>query len=219
MKIFIYGDDNAVGIKPNADDILRKNIELYDESCKWTSMIGESCDEIIKNAVVGRTILGNNVANKSADKTIIDDLWRSFNGDISKIKNVDLFIIMLGTNDFKIENRTSIIDVVSHLNGVIKTIKLCCPEGKIMVVSPPRIIEGTLVTDFYYKGGTLRSAGYNFRCFNLCYNNGYIYVNGFNAEVGEDGERLSLSGHKYIAEKVNKAILKLKQNNNAEEME
>lgn len=208
MNIFIYGDSNTVGYKPNADGYKKDAVvEYYEKEQLWWYPLTKN-HNVVVNAKCGRCICHENkwLENRNAKITFMQDLYLSYDGDEHKINNLDLFIIMLGTNDFKSEYNDSIFVLLNGLNDIIGKLKNVSPKAEIMIISPPQIIEGTPITEKYYKNAKLKVAGFNYQSFIYAKRNNFLHLSAMQAKVGEDGEHLLAEGHKFLGQNVCKYL-------------
>jgi len=217
MNIYIYGDSNTVGYVPNLDGYKKNaNVSYYNKEDLWWHGLSQK-GSVKVNAKCGRCVCHENrwLEGRNAARTFMKDVCSDFNCS-NELKEIDLFIIMLGTNDFKHEYRASVFTVIGGLELLINQAKIMMPNASIVVVSPPLIKEGTAITDKYYVGGKIKTIGYDYRLRIFCEHFGYNFVSGINAEVGEDGEHLTIQGHKKLGELVSEKINHLKQMQNEE---
>ena len=93
--------------------------------------------------------------------------------------------------------------------GVLAEIIKDKTGAKIMLISPPKIVENTKITSKYYVGGEEKSRKLNLLYERLAQDSGYMFVSGFDLEIGEDGEHLTKIGHQKLGERVAKNIKNL----------
>lgn len=201
MNILVYGDSNSACLKPSLN-MYKKNgtMEFYDnKDCWWYEL--SKINTIILNALPGRCVCHENkwLPYRNASETIINDVAGVY----------DLAIFMLGTNDLKSEYEFDGRQIMLEFNEIIKKVKKMCGNPEIIVVSPPRVVEGTPITDKYYKGAEEKSLQLDWYYKNMAIYNGYHFVSGLEAEVGIDGEHLTEDGHKYIGDAVMAKIKEL----------
>lgn len=191
MKIFIYGDSNTWGCVPNLEGYSKnaKIKQFNKEDIWWHPLIQNN--EVIVNGLCGRAINNENpwLEGRNATKTINDD-----------IKNIkaDLTIIMLGTNDCKSMYNLTAEDITNQLKELSETIESKL-NAKIMIISPVKIKEGNKITDKYYKGAEEKSIKLANLYNKLAQEKNYLFVSALDLNLGEDGEHLTLQGHKTLA--------------------
>lgn len=219
MNIFIYGDSNTAGYIPNDEGYSKDAVpEYFKKSDLWWAGL-EKENFVVVNALCGRAVCHENkwLEKRNSSVTFEDDLKVSFSDEVIKIEDVDAFIIMLGTNDLKTMYNSSVLEVVGGIDNLIKRFKQFNPGAEVVIVSPPQIKEGTKVTSLYYSGASLKVAGLNYQLHRYCMAKGYSIVSGSSAEVGEDGEHLTIEGHKLLGDRVFQAVNNI--NKSKEELE
>lgn len=80
-------------------------------------------------------------------------------------------------------------------------------KSKNCNISPAPIIENNALTQKYYVGAQKKSEELDKLFKTLAKQNDDIFVSGANLEVGEDGEHLTLLGHKQLKEKIVRRFL------------
>lgn len=191
MNILVYGDSNSYGCKPSLDTYKKNgNVEIYNGNEMWWYPLSKE-NVIVNNSFPGRCVCHESkwLPYRNASETISTDVCGQF----------DLAIFMLGTNDLKSEYKeTSCREIAFELNEIIKKVKRMCGSPEVILISPPRIVEGSPITDKYYKGAQEKSVELDWYYKNFAIYNGYHFVSGLDAEVGIDGEHLTNKGHQYI---------------------
>lgn len=204
MKIFIYGDSNTFGQKPNLDGYSKNaKIERYDKKDIWWSELN---DEVCVNGLSGRAVCSDSfwLEGRNASKTIENDL-----------KNVeaDVCVVFLGTNDLKSGYNLNAEQIAKEMQKLLEIIEQKL-NSKIVLIGPPTIKEGNVITDKYYVGAQKKSKELNMRYSLLAKEKNFSFVLGKNLEVGEDGEHLTKEGHKMLGQKVKCEIEKIKESQN-----
>lgn len=200
MNIYIYGDSNTWGYMPNVNGYSKNAIpQQYDKENIWWNCLTKK-HNVIVNGLCGRAINNDNpwLEGRNASKTIEQDL--------NEIKHkIDLCIIQLGTNDCKSSYNLTAKQIAENMKNLIFKIKnkLNC---EILIISPAIIKSGNKVTDKYYVGAETKSLELNEEYLKLSNELNINFIYGTNAEVGEDGEHLTINGHKYLSEKINRKI-------------
>lgn len=198
-NIFVYGDSNTWGYFPtltpySGDDNNTKRFPL--DKIWWNSLTKKY--NVYYNGVNGRTINSDHyeLPNRNACKTIDNDFVN---------ENIDLVILMLGTNDLKDIYNLKVNDLINHCDLLIKKIKNRY-QCDILLICPPLIYD-TIVTHEKYSNGINKIKEYEKCLFKYTQSNNYYFVSGINAEVGVDGEHLTEKGHnelgQIVLEKVN----------------
>ena len=199
IKIFAYGDSNTWGYYPtlNSYDGNDYNTKRFNLNEIWWSYLDNN--EVIFNGVNGRTINNDHpdLPNRNAMKTIQDDLVDT---------NIDLTIIMLGTNDLKDCYKLTVDDIINNLEKLINVFKEKY-QSKIMLLCPPLILD-TIVTHEKYTNGIEKIKEYERKLSRYCVDNNYLFTSAVSCEVGVDGEHLTKDGHKRLGLIVNNRIKK-----------
>ena len=201
MNIFIYGDSNTWGYMPNLAGY-KKNALVFQftNSQCWWSGLENNGHNVLVDGLCGRTIARENpwLNGRNALKT----MYKTF---CELPKNTDLIILQLGTNDCKSVYDLSPQEIADNLEVLINKIRVVS-SAEIMIISPPKIVTGTEITDKYYIGGEMKSVMLDGVYKALAIKNGCMFVSGLEAEVGEDGEHLTAKGHRQLGNNVNKAV-------------
>ena len=156
-------------------------------------------NEAFVDGVCGGCIAHENkwLENRNASVTICEDL-KAF-GDL------DVVIVWLGTNDCKSMYGDTAKVIAGNLENLVKTIENIT-KAKMVLVSPVCINENTPITKKYYLGACEKSKALDTLYRELAERKGYAFVSGVDLEVGEDGEHLTLSGHKELSMRIQKII-------------
>ena len=106
-KIICYGDSNTFG--HNAVSFTR-----YDKDTRWCGILSTNLSdkaEVIEMGLNGRCIMNDGLMNSDRNA------FGSIENDISGIKDVDLFVIMLGTNDCKADFALTADDIAENMGN------------------------------------------------------------------------------------------------------
>ena len=195
MKILIYGDSNTWGQVPDAngyskDAVIRK----YPLTSLWWYELSK-VHNVVVNGLSGRAISNDNpwLKGRNAMKTLKDDL--------KGINNIDLLIIQLGTNDCKSRYNLSEDEITLQMRQLIYEFKKLF-DCDVILLSPALIKEGNIITDKFYKGGEEKSRKLTSSYSKLADELNIGFVSALECEIGEDGEHLTVEGHKMLSEKV-----------------
>jgi lysophospholipase L1-like esterase len=194
MKILIYGDSNTWGYVPNINGYSSESIpQQYNEEDLWWYPLKEE-HEVIVDGLCGRCIDNESpwLEGRNAYKTIEED----FNGMIP-----DMIIVQLGTNDCKHIYGNTATDIMISMTNLIHKMETLT-QAKIMMLGPVRIKPGNKITDKYYKGAEGKSIQLNELYKKLSSSKGYGFVSGLDLETGEDGEHLTIGGHRTLSKLV-----------------
>jgi lysophospholipase L1-like esterase len=189
MNIVLYGDSNTYGYSPDGkryenrfSNILKnkyKNYNIYEEG------------------LVGRTTIYN---DPRENRKAIDNIKETLN----KYENIDLFIIMLGTNDYKINNASNLDDVKSSMDKLLNVIIESNIIKKLLIISPIALSKDIAKLDdnFNYNSYLLSLNSYKaYEELAKKYNALFFDAKDI-ASPGIDGEHLNIEGHLAIANKL-----------------
>ena len=194
MDVVLYGDSNTYGLMPEGgryenrySEILKKYFDLK--------------VNIYEEGLVGRTTIYNDYR---PNRKAIDDIDIT----LSKYKNIDLFVIMLGTNDYKKSNARSAKELKKGMNKLLNKINGFGNVKKILVISPILLSEniGSLDSDFDYNSYLLSKKGYTVYK-ELADNYNALFFDAKQvAKAGMDGEHFDEYSHMELANNLIKII-------------
>lgn len=211
-RILCYGDSNTYGYQP-------ENGERYSEKIRWTGILS---NRLGKRYVVIEEGLNNRTTALEPE----GEPWRSgllyLEPCLRSHIPVDVFILMLGSNDMKIVFHQTPESIGNHLRLLIREIRRISkeknPQGrecKILLISPIRISEKLLQKDETGEFGGMWAIELSRKLSPVyekiakeeqCY-----YLDG--ATVTEpsqvDGLHLSPEGHRKMAEAIEEKILEI----------
>ncbi len=202
MKILCYGDSNTWGYVPNIDGYSKNAIvkQYSQKDCWWFGLTKNN--EVFVNGLCGRCIAHENkwLADRNASKTIKNEL--------KQYSDLDCIIVQLGTNDCKTEYGDTPLKITSNIKNLLDYLKKQT-GAKIILISPAMIIENNKITKKYYVGGQKKSQELDYLYRQLAQKNGYTFVSGVDLEIGEDGEHLTINGHKELNDRILYALNKI----------
>ena len=145
IRILCYGDSNTWGFRPE------KPFTRYPHTLRWTgvlrSLLGEGF-EVIEEGLNGRTTVWDDPFNDHKNgKTYLPPCLESHS-------ELDLVILMLGTNDLKAHYKLTAADVAQGLKALYSIVK-ASGSGRngtapaILIVSPPPLGKLTLLAGIY----------------------------------------------------------------------
>lgn len=191
MNIYIYGDSNTWGYIPTlnaycGDDNLTPR---YEENKRWWYSLKDYIVDV--NGINGRTVNNDHptLEKRNAIKTFYNDVI---------IENINLVIIMLGTNDLKDCYKLKVDDIVINLDKLAKMF-IKQYKSKIMLICPP-LIFNTIVTEEKYSNGIEKIEELDSKLKEYCKKENYLFASAISCEVGVDGEHLTEEGHKKLGE-------------------
>ncbi len=205
-RILCYGDSNTWG---QSDD--KNYAGRYSLDARWPGRVQESLGkdyEIFEEGLGGRN---TNFEHYNKNKTFRNGL-DYFKPYLQSHDEFALIIIMLGTNDLKIQYNKSIQDVAASISEYINLIQEQASDSKILVISPPFINDSAPLFSGYY-GDTYnaqsaeKSRQLGLVLEDLLKQQQVSYLNAANlAQPGKDGIHLTVEGHKKIADAVAQKI-------------
>ena len=207
-KILCYGDSNTWGYISGTDG------ERYDETIRYPKvlqrLLGGSI-EVIEEGLPSRTCGVDDPHQAVGNRN-----GAAFFGQaVYTHSPLDYVLIMLGTNDMKVEfDRTAkdcaidlenkyILPLKNYLDGKIKNIP------KIIIVAPPKIENGSWGK---YENADKKSLQFDEEYEKIAKRYNCIFVSNDGLEPGIDKIHLTAKSHKLLAEKLFE-ILKNEANN------
>ena len=190
MTIYIYGDSNTEGYDPFGFPDY-----MYPEDRVWTSILQRELGEdfrVVADGVCGRCI--------PDDGYPLDLLVRRIRREMP----VDVFAVMLGTNDYLNSRDGNIRAVAEDMRLFVTRLReKLAEEGqhtlpKIVIVIPPKIrIPGLFSMTFEEFDAAWHDA-----FFAVCEETGCIPADAASLDLplAADGVHLSLEGHKLLGE-------------------
>ena len=132
-RILCFGDSNTYGYKPDGSG-------RFDENIRWTARVQQKLGEnyqIIEEGLCGRT-------------TIFEDELRANRRGVDMVgalvethNPIDVFVVMLGTNDCKARYSATAGIIAKGLEQVIVQAQSKAPQSmKVLVVSPILLGQG-----------------------------------------------------------------------------
>ena len=189
MNIVLYGDSNTYGYSPDGkryenrfSNILKNKYKNYNN---------------YEEGLVGRTTIYN---DPRENRKAIDNIKET----LDKYDNIDLFIIMLGTNDYKINNASNLDDVKSSMDKLLNVIIESNIIKKLLIISPIALSKDIAILDdnFNYNSYLLSLNSYKaYEQLAKKYNALFFDAKDI-AHPGIDGEHLNIEGHIAIANKL-----------------
>jgi lysophospholipase L1-like esterase len=144
--VLCYGDSNTWG---QSDD---KNVYgRYASNARWTGKLQGLLGDgyyIIEEGLGGRT---TNLEHPNPTKRSRNGLTY-FNPCLISHSPLDLVVIMLGTNDLKIQYARSAVEIANTLKLFIDEVKVNAPNTKTLLVSPIFIDDTAPRFTEYYDG-------------------------------------------------------------------
>lgn len=202
-RILCYGDSNTHGYNP-------KNGLRYPEEIRWTGRLAKLLGENYR-------IIEEGLNSRTTALEPMGEPWRSgaycLEPCLRSHLPIDLVILMLGSNDLKLEFHQTEQMIGEHIRELVRDIKIITaeknPEGKaskILMVSPVLVTEDMADGPFGYDFGGYRAVELSKKLApvyeHIAREEGCGYLNGAKcASPGRlDGLHLEEEGHKKLAE-------------------
>lgn len=144
--ILCYGDSNTHGQSPDKSIIPR-----YARNIRWPGRLQELLGNnyyIIEEGLGGRT---TNLEHYNPNKQSRNGLTY-FTPCLISHSPIDIVIIMLGTNDLKLQYNRTAADIANTLKLFIDEVKANTPSAKVLLVSPIHINATAPKFLDYYDG-------------------------------------------------------------------
>lgn len=207
IKILCYGDSNTWGQKPDKTG-------RYSANVRWTGKL----QELLGNDYY---IVEEGLGSRTTDLDY--DRKPGRNGKVylqpclESHSPVELVIIMLGTNDLKLEYGRTAEDIAKAIEGLVQLTRQFAKDRrgnppKVMVVSPilvdtkaPRFTE--FYTGYYDENAAKQSARLADEIKKVADQTGCYFADAANvSKAGEDGLHFSEASHPALAELLAKEI-------------
>ena len=188
MNVVLYGDSNTFGLSPNGS--------RYDN--RYSNILKKHFDSkvnIYEEGLIGRTTVYDDYRpNRKALDDILDTL--------SKYENIDLLVVMLGTNDYKKNNAKNLIELKKGMDELLKIIN--SKTKKLLIISPILLNEHIESLDSEYDHNSYLLSKEGYKVYNELakkYNALYLDAKEL-AKAGADGEHFEEEGHIKLANKL-----------------
>lgn len=194
-KIVCYGDSNTFGFNP-------ENGVRFDEKIRWSGILAnltQNCYEIIEEGANNRTGFVNNPSG------FLYSAQRHFPKIISKIKDIDIIILSIGTNDLQEQYNIGF----NAIEKGLETLILCAKNysGNIILV-PPIVLDNNVLSGyfntFFNEESIIKSrkVGRIYKKLARVFNCRIFDFNEFARPSVIDGLHYDINSHKLIAEKL-----------------
>ena len=179
-KILCYGDSNTFGFNPTDGS-------RFNEKTRWTALLQENLGseyEVINEGMCDRTGFANN------PKGFDFSAQRHFPKMITKLKDIDLLILAIGTNDLQFK-----YDLTIHQfeNGLEKLIVTAKDNVRRIILIPPVILSDNVLEgnfNFQFNNTSIsksKKVGKIYRKLSNLYGLDYFDLNDFVKPSNVDG--------------------------------
>lgn len=198
--ILCFGDSNTFGYIPGGAG-------RYGEETRWPCVLGKllgSGYRIVENGVLGRTTVFEDAGRPG--KKGLDDL-----GPALEKEPADILILMLGTNDCKLQFAASPRQIADGMVSLIREARRIRPDVQILLVSPPILGPTALICGDYSRESLNVSAQLAAAYRHAAEENDCAFWDGAASAVvsPEDGEHLTAEGHRMLAGDLYQVVFKL----------
>jgi lysophospholipase L1-like esterase len=198
-KILCYGDSNTFGFNPSDGS-------RFDNKTRWTALLQEILGteyEVINEGMCDRTGFTNN------PKGFDFSAQRHFPKMITKLKDIDLLILAIGTNDLQFK-----YDLTIHQfeNGLEKLIVMAKDNVRRIILIPPVILSDNVLEgnfNFQFNSTSIvksKKVGKIYRKLSNLYGLDYFDLNNFVKPSNVDGLHYDSEGHNIISTKLSDYI-------------
>jgi len=189
MKVFCFGDSNTYGFDPRSF-----SGDRYPADIRWTGLLSRATGWRILEA--GQN--GREIPRRSMELEALRHLPE-------RCGDVDIFIIMLGSNDLLMHPVFLAEDVAARMEACLTVLKEAFPRTKLLLVSPVPMVPGTWVTEERLLTESARLA----ECYrSLAEQMGVSFADAaqWGVELLFDGVHFSEAGHRAFATGIQKAL-------------
>ena len=190
MNVVLFGDSNTYGLTPygsryeNRFSVILKN--KYD-----------NIHDIYEEGLPGRTTIYHDVRPNLCSIDNINDILEKYN-------NIDILVIMLGTNDYKKNNANTLEELKSAMDTLLLKIKNDINPKKILLISPIYLNENIEKIDYEYNYNSYLislKAKEVYQDLSKKYKTSFLDAS-LIAKPGIDGEHFDEYGHQNLANKL-----------------
>jgi lysophospholipase L1-like esterase len=199
FKVLCYGDSNTWGQKPDKTG-------RYPADIRWTGILKKAIGDryyVIEEGLSSRTTdLEYSAKPGRNGKSYLQPCLESHNP-------IDIVLLMLGTNDLKMEYNRSAKDVSNAIAGLANDIKKYAKNAKnsmpkIVLISPTPIRDKARLFKEFYTGlydhkSALKSKDLADQIDKIAFQNGCFFVDSSKLAVaGEDGVHMNEESHQKL---------------------
>lgn len=211
QRILCFGDSNTYGYKPDGSG-------RFDETVRWTARLQRSLGEnyqVIEEGLCGRTTIFEDqlrIGRRGVD--LVGTLVETHNP-------IDVFVVMLGTNDCKTRYKATAGIIAKGLEQVIATAQSkASQQMKILVISPillsPGVGEEGYDVEFDESSEQVSrklAAEYE----KIARKNGYYYLDAsqYASASSTDREHLDETGHEKLGDAIYHKLTELLKGENS----
>lgn len=183
FNIVLYGDSNTYGYSPEGHRYVNRYGQILKQSLGYNY-------KVFEEGVVGRTTIYDDYRGGRKGIDTIDN-------ELSKYHKIDLLVVMLGTNDYKIKNARLHSELEYGMNALVDKIKSFRNIDKVLLVSPILLADNieTLDPEFDHHSYNLSINASNIYK-SIAKRNKLLFFDAKTvAYAGIDGEHLTEDSH------------------------
>lgn len=183
LNIVLYGDSNTYGYSPEGPRYVNRYGQILKQSLGYNY-------KVFEEGVVGRTTIYDDYREGRKGIDTIDN-------ELSKYNKIDLLVVMLGTNDYKIKNARLHSELEYGMNALVDKIKSFRNIDKVLLVSPILLADNieTLDPEFDHHSYNLSINASNIYK-SIARKNKLLFFDAKTvAYAGIDGEHLTEDSH------------------------
>jgi lysophospholipase L1-like esterase len=194
--VVCFGDSNTWGCPPFVH--VSQQPERLPMAARWTHIMAAAVGHthVVEEGLGGRTTVFDDPiegAHKNGTRTLIAAL--------ESHAPLDVFIFMLGANDFKVQFNTTAYNSARGVLTLVQMIKGhyaladACPE--ILIVTPPAITE--LAEPAFWDGAHRRCEGHAYYLAQVADRTGCFHFDANRVTTaGQDGVHIDADGHRAL---------------------
>jgi lysophospholipase L1-like esterase len=211
ITILAYGDSNTYGQKPDRSG-------RFDAATRWTGVLQSELGDhyyVIEEGLGGRT---TNLEHPNPNKPSRNG-FTYFQACLESHSPLDIIILLLGTNDFKVSYDRSVEDIAQALELYVSAIKKSyegsISQPTILLVSPPHMnneaplfYESMPTPGIYDEASVLKSQQLASHLEQLAARHNLLFIDAaLITQAGDDGVHITATSHQQLGHTIATAIL------------
>ena len=205
-RILCYGDSNTWGFVPGTDH------QRFNENERWTKLLQKQLGndfEIIEEGLNSRTLFSDDNRPQREGR----NGFKYLKPCLDTHDKIDMIILMLGTNELKVEFGNSANDILVMMAKYVDFIKnnpsqIDKTTPVILICGIPLVNEqaNTCFKDNKYIDAPQKSIELNMLYEQYCKENNILFVNNNDLKTGIDGVHLIKESHQKLADRLTKTL-------------
>lgn len=199
-RILCYGDSNTWGYISGSDHL------RYDNTQRWTKILQNKLGdtfEVIEEGLNSRTLFSEEPGKEGKNG------FAYLKPCMDTHDKIDLFILMLGTNELKFEFNNDAITILNMIKRYVEFIanyksQIDKTTPKILISGVPLVSENSEYSKDKnkYVGASAKSEQLNILMKEYSYKYNILYIDNTDLETGVDGVHLTKESHQILADKL-----------------